>query len=96
MIRFSNLATYEAKNLRGNITYILLKVLQGFTIKENYKGHCHVLMQCEGGVEWYLGNFSNKKTATAFIESVWDKIKANEGNIIDIDEIKRGNLYGQN
>lgn len=38
MIRFSNLATYEAKNLRGNITYILLKVLQGFTIKENYKG----------------------------------------------------------
>lgn len=53
-------------------------------------------MQCEGGVEWYLGNFSNKKTATAFIESVWDKIKANEGNIIDIDEIKRGNLYGQN
>lgn len=82
------------ENSRGNITYIFPKIIQGFTIKENYKGHCHVIMWGVGGLEWYLGNFSNAKNANAFIEAIWTKISINDNSIIDLDEIRRN--YGQN
>lgn len=93
MIKFSDRALGRETS-KANTTYIFPKIVQGFTVKENYKGHCHVLMWGQGGLECYLGSFPNEKIVDAFIEDIWNRIKADDNSIIDLDELGRN--YGQN